>query len=266
MKMEDLYVMFRHRLAAGVPSLHPHRWLAANAFNYSPPYIFDCRLKRLSLFDIAASHSAPIATLRQHAIYEADQGRKALRALGRQADYNVYWAHPLLADQYHSHRPSGVGVQDAVKDFLMEHVPQLRLEVRTPAGAADGLTPKAVFEVAKLRSWKQGLGQLCAYALHLPGRRKILLLFGASQRPRALRQIRWTCRHYQVHVGYIRCDEEGLGMKPKDALPERQNRLGIHNCSPANRCGYELRDAIRSPVRKATESHDTIDLTCPDEL
>jgi hypothetical protein len=267
MTMEDLYEVFRHRLAAGVPSLHPHRWLAADAFNYSPPYIFDCRLQRLSLFDLVASHNMPIATLREQAIYDADQGRKALRALGRQAGFNIYRAHPLLADQYHGHRPSGVGVQDAVKDFLVEHIPQLRLEVRTPVGAADGLTPKAVLEVARLRSWKQGLGQLCAYALHFPGRRKILVLFGSHRRPRTLPQIRWTCRHYQVHVGYICCDEDSLGLRPTVARPARQLRPGIHTCGPGKSCCYELMDKLSSPTGAARETtyrketDDAVDLT-----
>lgn len=210
----------------------------------------------------------PIATLRGQAIYDAEQGRKALRALGRQAGFNIYRAHPLLADRYHSHQPSGVGVQDAVKDFLVEHIPQLRLEIRTPDGAADGLSPKAVIEVARLNSWKHGLGQVCAYGLHFPRRQRILLLFGAPRRPSSLTQIRWACRQYQVRVGYIRCDGQSLGLSPTVARPARESRPGTHTCGQGKFCCYELIDNLSSRTRTASEAtcreewDDAVDLTC----
>lgn len=161
--MDDPYKIFRARLAAGVTSLHPHRWLTST-LNSDPPWTLDCRLDRLSLFEPAAHESAPLLIIKNAAIWNTDQGRYALRTTGRVAVEGGYLAHPVLTDCYWAHQPTGVGIQDAPKDLLTERIRGLRLEVRTPVGAADAATDAAVFGMARWETWKQAMGQLLAYA------------------------------------------------------------------------------------------------------
>jgi hypothetical protein len=208
--MDDLYQIFRARLAAGVTSLHPHRWLTS-ILNSGAPWTFDCRLQRLSLFEL--TEGAPLMIIKDVAIRNIDQGRKALRTAGRLAREGVYLAHPVLTDSYWSHQPAGVGIQDAVKDLLAERIRGLRLEVRTPKGAADAATDTAVFEMARFDTWKQAMGQPLIYRLHLKNRRKILFLFSPHSHPADIHNVRQDARHFGVRLAYIRCDSETFGPK-----------------------------------------------------
>lgn len=70
--------------------------------------------------------------------------------------------------------------------------------------AVDCVTDDAIYEVAKLQSWKQALGQLCAYKLHLTRRKTILYLYGQVENPRALEKVTQTCNQYGIVVDYKR--------------------------------------------------------------
>ena len=216
--MNDLYEIFRQRLAAGISSLHPHRWLAARAFGAIGSYVLDCNLQFSSLFALAEAEGSPLAVIGDAQIVDAQSGRRALRALGRQSLRNTYLANDRLSWSYRRHRPNGVSIQDALKDLLKERIATLRFEVRSPPGTADGVSTKAVYEVARFKAWKQGLGQLCAYARHFPKRRPILFLFGDQSRPARLEKIRGTCGFYGVRVEYMRFTADTFGSKANKSL------------------------------------------------
>jgi hypothetical protein len=96
-------------------------------------------------------------------------------------------------------------VQNAVKDCLKETFPSLIFEVSTPVDQVDCVTDDAIYEVAKLKSWKHALGQLCAYKLHLRRRKTILYLYGSVDGPRSLEKATQTCNQYGIVVNYKRC-------------------------------------------------------------
>lgn len=230
--MADLYEIFRRRLAAGVSSLHPHRWLAAK-FRLGFLNVLDCRFQRKSLFALAEEEGdSPVAIIGHLPIVDIDAAHRALRAIGRCNLPNVYRANARLSWDYQTHCPVGVEVQDALKDLLKERIPSLRFEVRSPAGAADAVTSKAVYEVARLKAWKQGMGQLCAYARYFPKHRPILYLFGDEMRPKELGELRGTCQRHGIRVEYMRFTSVSFGPKtvassmlpPVSPLPE------VHGC------------------------------------
>lgn len=97
-------------------------------------------------------------------------------------------------------------MQNALKDSLKETFPSLQFEVHTCVGQVDCVTDDAIYEVAKLQSWKQALGQLCAYKLHLTRRKTILYLYGQVENPRALEKVTQTCNQYGIVVDYKRCN------------------------------------------------------------
>jgi hypothetical protein len=54
------------------------------------------------------------------------------------------------------------------------------VEVITPVGRIDLLTPTAVVEIKDVRQWKSALGQILVYHNYYPSHEMILVLFGAS--------------------------------------------------------------------------------------
>ena len=54
------------------------------------------------------------------------------------------------------------------------------VEVITPVGRIDLLTPTAVVEIKDVRQWKAALGQILVYHNYYPSHEMILVLFGAS--------------------------------------------------------------------------------------
>ena len=93
-----------------------------------------------------------------------------------------------------------------IADSLVEGDPSLRLEVATPVGYVDCLSDARLIEIKRLKRWKEGLGQLCAYAVYLPGRQCVLHLFGQTNRPVGLSRVREVCEKYSITVEYSRCD------------------------------------------------------------
>lgn len=231
--MQDLYQIFQQRLAARITSLHPHRWFT-HIFG-SGPNVIDCRLQYRPLFGSKEFIDVPLAIIGGTSVKAArngpptaQNGFHALRVLGRQSRHGIYLAHPRLAWEYARHHP--FAVQDAFKDFLKERIPYLQLEVRSIAGVADAVTPRAIYEVARIISWKQALGQLLAYALDFPGRRRVLYLFGPTSHPKQLHRIRSICRQYSCHVAYTRCDDQSFGPKTTRLFLAPPRPPEIHGC------------------------------------
>ena len=265
--MQDLYQIFQQRLAARITSLHPHRWLI-RAFGCGPSVI-DCKLQCRPLFGLKEFADAPVAlvggiavTVGRNGPPIAQNGHQALRAIGRQSKYGVYLAHPRLAWDYATHRP--FVVQDAFKDFLKERIPCLQLEVRSAAGVADAVTPRSILEVARIISWKQGLGQLLVYALDFPDRRRILYLFGPSAHPKQLQHVRSLCHQFACHVAYTRCDERSFGPQTTRRFLAPSRPPEIHGCggNPEECVSMQLRsEAHRSGYFTSPEILDGIDLS-----
>ena len=135
-------------------------------------------------------------------ITELRDARAALRRCGMQSRPGVYLGHSLVSQSYAKDLPTGVGVQNALKDHLKEALPSLEFEISTPVGRVDCVTVDAIYEVAKINFWKHGLGQLCAYKLHLKRRKTILYLYGSKENPRALEKAKLTCSQYGIDVAY----------------------------------------------------------------
>lgn len=229
--MYDLYDVFRQRLAAGISSLHPHRWLATRFSSSFFQYLLDCNLQSKSLFAVAEEEGSPLVVIGDVPIVDAEAGRRVLRAWGRQSRRNTYLANARLSWDYRTHRTDGAGVQDALKDLLKERIPSLRFEVRSPAGAADGVSSKAVYEVARLKAWKHGMGQLYAYARYFPQRRPILYLFGDESRPKRLDEIRESCGSCGIRVEYMRFTADTFGSRVNiSLLPSVSPPAQVHGC------------------------------------
>jgi hypothetical protein len=205
-KMDDLYVIFREKLATRVTAVHPHRWLVREARHPLSIGFMDYSFAKIpGLRRDVPTPSGPPLCIDGIEITELRDARAALKKCGRQSRAGVYLAHPLVSRRYARDLPRGVEMQNALKDCLKETFPSLKFEVSTPVGQVDCVTDDAIYEVAKLNSWKHALGQLCAYKLHLTRRKTILYLYGPAQNPRALVKAMQTCNQYGIDVNYKRC-------------------------------------------------------------
>jgi hypothetical protein len=201
-KMDDLYLIFREMLAANIAAIHPHRWLHREAHHPLSIGFMDYSFANLKLRRGEPAPSGPPLRIDGIAIAEVRDARAALKKCGRRSKPGVYLAHSLVSQQYAKYLPTGVEIQNALKDCLKEVLPSLEFEVRTPVGQVDCVTDDAIYEVAKLDSWKHALGQLCAYKLHLTRRKTILYLYGTAENPRALEKATQTCIRYGIVVEY----------------------------------------------------------------
>jgi hypothetical protein len=205
--MDDLYVIFREKLAAGVAAIHPHRWLLREAHGPLSIGFMDYSFAKISgLRRDEPTPSGPPLCVDGIEIAEVRDARAVLKKCGRLSRAGIYLAHSLVSRRYARDLPTGVEVQNALKDSLKETFPSLQFEVHTCVGQVDCVTDDAIYEVAKLQSWKQALGQLCAYKLHLTRRKTILYLYGQVENPRALEKVTQTCNQYGIVVDYKRCN------------------------------------------------------------
>jgi hypothetical protein len=172
--MDDLYLIFRKKLAVGESAIHPHRWLLREARGSLSIGFMDYTFaKNLALWRAEPAPSGPPLCIDGTEVTEVCEARVALKKCERQSRADVYLAHSLVSQCYARDLPTGVEVQNAIKDCLKEVLPSLKFEVSTPVGQVDCVTDDAIYEVAKLNSWKHALGQLCAYKLHLRRRKTI---------------------------------------------------------------------------------------------
>jgi hypothetical protein len=204
-KIDDLYLPFREILAAGMATIHPHRWLHREAHHPLSIGFMDYSFAKNSKLRPGQPTSfGPPLRIDGIAITEVSDARAALKRCGRRSQPGVYLAHSLVSQRYTKYLPTGVEVQNALKDCLKETLPSVQFEVRTPVGQVDCVTDDAIYEVAKLDSWKHALGQLCAYKLHLTRLKTILYLYGPAENPRALEKATRTCIQYGIVVKYKR--------------------------------------------------------------
>jgi hypothetical protein len=209
-RMDDLYVIFREKLAAGVTAIHPHRWLLREAHEPLSIGFMEYSFAKIpGLRRDVPTPSGPPLCIDGIEITEVRDARATLKKCGRQSRAGVYLAHSLVSRRYARDLPRGVEVQNALKDCLKETFPSLKFEVSTPVGQIDCVTDDAIYEVAKLNSWKHALGQLCAYKLHLTRRKTILYLYAPVENPRALEKATQTCNQYGIVVDYKRCSIPG---------------------------------------------------------
>jgi hypothetical protein len=215
--MEDLYLIFREKLAAGVTAIHPHRWLLREAYGPLSIGLMDYTFAKIpGLRRDEPIQSGPPLCIDGIEVTEVRDARVALKKCGRQSRAGVYLAHSLVSNCYARDLPTGVEVQNALKDCLKEAFPSLQFEVSTPVGQVDCVTDDAIYEVAKLNSWKHAFGQLCAYKLYLTRRKTILYLYGPVEHPRGLEKARQTCNQYGIVVNYKRCSIPVFRLKSAD--------------------------------------------------
>jgi hypothetical protein len=74
------------------------------------------------------------------------------------------------------------------------------VEVQTIHGPIDLLTPTELIEIKRIEDWKEGLGQVMVKSPAFPDHTKRLHLFGQSDR--TLRNIKATCKQFEISVSY----------------------------------------------------------------
>ena len=62
--------------------------------------------------------------------------------------------------------------------FLSKAYSPCEIEVKTPVGNIDILTPTKLIEIKQSKQWKHALGQLLSYSEFYPSHQKYLYLFG----------------------------------------------------------------------------------------
>jgi hypothetical protein len=72
--------------------------------------------------------------------------------------------------------------------------------VQTIHGPIDLLTPTELIEIKRIEDWKEGLGQVMVKSPAFPDHAKRLHLFGQSDR--TLRNIKATCKQFEISVSY----------------------------------------------------------------
>ena len=215
--LEDLYEIYRQRRAAHEAAFHPHRWLA---FRFDLRWAIYNGLSSLvgtSESVPPAQPGGPLIQVGDRQVFDIQDLRRALRKHSRSRYNTIYRANSTIAAWYRKDRPDMTWAEDLIADSLADDDPSLRLEVATPVGYVDCLSDTRLIEIKRLRRWKEGLGQLCAYSVYLPGRRRVLHLFGQADGPARLLRVREVCEKYSVTVEYSRCD-----------LPTRPYFWGAH--------------------------------------
>jgi hypothetical protein len=202
--LEDLYEIYRGRREANGAILHPHRWLA---FKLDLRWAIYNRVSRLDGTSTRpSSPDSPLLQIGDRQVFEISDVRHALRKYPRSGRGSIYLASPEIAALYRDQRLDMTWAESFIADSLAEQDPSLRLEVATPVGYVDCLSDTRLIEIKRLNRWKEGLGQLCAYGVYLPGRLRVLHLFDQNDAPRGLTRAREVCEKYSVTVEYSRCD------------------------------------------------------------
>jgi hypothetical protein len=122
--MEDLYLIFREKLAAGVTAIHPHRWLLREAYGPLSIGLMDYTFAKIpGLRRDEPIQSGPPLCIDGVEVTEVRDARVALKKCARQSRAGVYLAHSLVSHCYARDLPTGVEVQNALKDCLKEAFP-----------------------------------------------------------------------------------------------------------------------------------------------
>ena len=190
---EDLYEIYRGRRDANDAAIHPHRWLT---------HRFDLKYAIYSQIpsSVGASGSSdspqpsgPLLQIGDRQLFDICDLPSALRRCPRSNRRGVYLANPTIAAWYRAEQVDTGQAEGFIADSLAEEDPSLRFEVATPVGHVDCLSDARLIEIKRLARWKEGLGQLCAYGVYLPGRQRVLHLFGRANAPASLVRVREVC-------------------------------------------------------------------------
>ncbi len=114
------------------------------------------------------------------------------------------WGHIQVADnllQWLKRPITKKSIEQEAQLKLLESLHNGRIEVDTPVGKIDILTPTELIEVKEIKKWKSALGQVIAYGYFYPRHTKRLHLFGtANYTDRTLFFIEAICKKYNVMV------------------------------------------------------------------
>lgn len=89
-----------------------------------------------------------------------------------------YLAEPYAAKEYREYVPEGRGLEDCYRALYLYEHPNSKIEVDCPVGKIDCLSDIEIVEFKNAKFWKEGLGQLLAYSVYYPSKKKKLYLFG----------------------------------------------------------------------------------------
>jgi len=117
------------------------------------------------------------------------------------------YAHTDIAEEYKRYLSKPVKpkwlhenfVRNALVKKLEKEYDRIEIEVKTPAGVIDILTPKEIIEVKNSKDWKAALGQIMVYHLYYPALTKRIHLFGNKEKE-PVSVIEDVCKKFHVTV------------------------------------------------------------------
>lgn len=152
--------------------------------------------------------------------WKKEAGKQLIKSVAKKSDGNmsgIYkasrgkggctYAHKDIAKEYERYlskptKPKWLHesfVKNALVKRLEKEYDQIEVEVRTPAGNIDILTPDEIIEVKNSRDWKAALGQVMVYHLYHPALKKRIHLFGNKEKEPAS-VIERVCKKFRVVV------------------------------------------------------------------
>jgi hypothetical protein len=125
------------------------------------------------------------------------------------------WVHPALANElgWTKQQPPQQPVKAKAPNKLREKSVQAQIasqyngqiEVETPVGFIDVLTPTMIIEIKEASKWKHALGQILSYAVYYPTREKWICLFGELDRKHV---VEFVCTKYNIQVMYTQSNTQ----------------------------------------------------------
>jgi hypothetical protein len=181
--MEDLLKIHLEKIEAGKLSIPPIRWLTSKNRHFSELHSPEKYKYKIM--------NAPIESITH---WKYDKKPKLYSEQPGQ-----YMAIEFIAQSYREHEPSGNEIEEAYRAKFVFNNPNSEVEISTPIGRIDCILNDSIIELKSSKKWKEGFGQLLAYAFYYPEYRKILLLFGSISKE-AFEKINIICKEYSVEL------------------------------------------------------------------
>jgi len=189
---QDMYQCFLGLVKAGRFSYHPHRWLLRSVSSSFLGRVEDeLHIKNSVLID---------GFLSGEALLRGASWGKARRNIS-----GHYICDAELMAEYCKNMQALSIDEAAIQDTVEALLPEYTIEVRAgdKIGKIDLISSSAIVEIKKFLDWKQGLGQILAYAYAHPEKQKILLLYKKKINAKQLSEAHSICAYYGVHLETI---------------------------------------------------------------
>ena len=118
------------------------------------------------------------------------------------------WIHPALVSHlalwmkkrtgthHYNNKPSRTSREKVVQQQVAKEW-NGQMEVETPVGFIDVLTPTMIIEVKEASKWKHAIGQILAYSAYYPDKEKCIYLFGPLDRKHV---VDFICKQHGIKV------------------------------------------------------------------